>query len=124
MPQAILLEDIEALGERGTVVDVSAGYLRNFLLPRKLAEPATAASIKQAQRRQEDAERAVREAEEKARESASVLGRTVLTITQQAGDDGRLVGSVTAQDISDAIRAARGLKVDRRKIHLDDPIRN
>lgn len=124
MPQAILLEDIESLGERGTVVDVSAGYLRNFLLPRKLAEPATSASIKQAERRREDAERAAREAEERARESASVLGRTVLTITQQAGDDGRLFGSVTTQDIADAIREARGLRVDRRRIHLDEPIKN
>ena len=95
MPQAILLQDVDTLGERGAVVDVSAGYLRNFLLPRKLAEPATDSSIKVAQRRQADAERAAREAEERARESASVLGRTVLTITQQAGDDGRLFGSVT-----------------------------
>jgi large subunit ribosomal protein L9 len=124
MPQAILLEDIESLGERGTVVDVSAGYLRNFLLPRNLAEPATAASVRQAQRRQQDAEKAARDAEEKARESASMLGRTVLTITQQAGDDGRLFGSVTTQDIADAIREARGLRVDRRRIHLDDPIKN
>jgi large subunit ribosomal protein L9 len=124
MPQAILLQDVDALGERGTVVDVSAGYLRNYLLPRKLAEPATATSIKVAQRRQQDAERAAREAEERARESASVLGRTVLTIAQQAGDDGRLFGSVTPQDIADAIRDARGIKVDRRKIHLDEPIRN
>jgi large subunit ribosomal protein L9 len=124
MPQAILLEDIESLGERGTVVDVSAGYLRNFLLPRNLAEPATAASVRQAQRRRQDAEKAARDAEEKARESASMLGRTVLTITQQAGDDGRLFGSVTTQDIADAIREARGLRVDRRRIHLDDPIKN
>jgi large subunit ribosomal protein L9 len=124
MPQAILLQDVDTLGERGAVVDVSAGYLRNFLLPRKLAEPATDSSIKVARRRQEDAERAVREAEERARESASVLGRTVLTITQQAGDDGRLFGSVTTQDIADAIREARGIRIDRRKIHLDDPIRN
>ena len=124
MPQAILLEDIEALGERGTVVDVSAGYLRNYLAPRKLAEPATDSSIKVARRRQADAERVAREAEERARESASVLGRTVLTITQQAGDDGRLFGSVTTQDIADAIRDARGVRIDRRKVHLDDPIKN
>ena len=124
MPQAILLEDIESLGERGTVVDVSAGYLRNYLAPRKLAEPATDSSIKVARRRQADAERVAREAEERARESASVLGRTVLTITQQAGDDGRLFGSVTTQDIADAIRDARGVRIDRRKVHLDDPIKN
>lgn len=124
MPQAILLEDVESLGGRGTVVDVSAGYLRNYLLPRKLAERATASSVKQAQKRQQDAERAVREAEERAQENASVLGRTVLTIAQQAGDDGRLFGSVTTQDIADAIRDARGIRIDRRKIHLEEPIRN
>ncbi len=124
MPRAILLQDVDALGERGAVVDVSPGYLRNYLEPRKLAEPATESSIKLALRRQEDAERAVREAQERSRESAAVLGRTVLTIPQQAGDDGRLFGSVTTQDIADAIRDARGIKLDRRKIHLDEPIRN
>jgi large subunit ribosomal protein L9 len=122
--QAILLQDVDELGERGTVVDVSAGYLRNYLLPRRLAEPATDASVRAAARRREDAERVVREAEERARENASLLGRTVLTIPQQAGDDGRLFGSVTTQDIADAIRDARGIRVDRRKIHLEEPIRN
>src|ERR1035441_4098594 len=72
MPQAILLEDVESLGERGKVVDVSAGYLRNYLLPRKLAEAATTSSIKVAKKRQEDADRAVREAQERSQESASV----------------------------------------------------
>ncbi len=124
MAQAILLQDVEALGERGTVVDVSAGYLRNYLLPRKLAEPATAGSINAARRRQDEAERAKREAEERAQESATLLGRTVLTIPQQAGDDGRLFGSVTPQDIADAIRDTRGIRVDRRKIHLEEPIRH
>ena len=124
MPQAILLQDVETLGERGTVVDVSPGYLRNYLVPRKLAEPATAGSIKAATRRREAAEQAVKDAAERAQENAALLGRTVLTITQQAGDDGRLFGSVTTQDIAEAIRDARGIKVDRRKIHLDDPIRH
>jgi large subunit ribosomal protein L9 len=124
VPQAILTEDVQALGERGAVVDVSAGYLRNYLLPRKLAEPATASSIKVARKRREDAERAVRDAEARSRESAAVLGRTVLTIPQQAGDDGRLFGSVTTQDIADAIRDARGIRIERRKIHLEEPIRN
>jgi large subunit ribosomal protein L9 len=124
VPQAILLQDVEALGERGAVVDVSPGYLRNYLVPRKLAEPATAGSIQAAQRRQEAAERAKREAEERAQESANVLGRTVLTIPQQAGEDGRLYGSVTPQDIADAIRDARGIRMDRRKIHLEEPIRH
>ena len=80
MPQAILLQDVDALGERGTVVDVSSGYLRNYLVPRKLAEPATDASIKVAAKRREDAEKALAEAKARSQESAAVLGRTVLTI--------------------------------------------
>jgi large subunit ribosomal protein L9 len=124
VPQAILLTDVETLGERGAVVDVSPGYLRNYLIPRKLAEPATAASIQAAVKRREAAEAAKRQSEERAQESANLLGRTVLTIPAQAGDDGRLFGSVTPQDIADAIRDARGIKVDRRKIHLEEPLRH
>jgi large subunit ribosomal protein L9 len=124
VPQAILLQDVETLGERGAVVDVSAGYLRNYLLPRKLAEPATKGSIETAVRRHERAEQAKQDAEDRARENAALLGRTVLTIPQQAGDDGRLFGSVTTQDIADAIRDARGIRVDRRKIHLEEAIRH
>jgi large subunit ribosomal protein L9 len=124
MPQAILLQDVESLGERGAIVDVSPGYLRNYLLPRKLAESATRGSIEAATRRRDTAERMKREAEERAQENAALLGRTVLTIPQQAGGDGRLFGSVTPQDIVDAIRDARGIRIDRRKVHLEDPIRN
>ena len=124
MPQAILLDDIESLGERGAVVDVSKGYLRNYLIPRKLAQPATVGALASARQRVEAAERAAREAIEKASENAAVLSRTVLTISQQAGDDGRLFGSVTSQDIVDAVREARGLKLDKRRVHLEDPIKN
>jgi large subunit ribosomal protein L9 len=124
MPKAILLEDVDTLGERGAVVDVSAGYLRNYLLPRKLAATATKGSVEAAARRRETAERAKQDADARAQESAALLGRTVLTIPQQAGDDGRLFGSVTTQDIADAIRDARGIKLDRRKIHLEEPIRH
>ena len=124
MPQAILLQDVESLGERGAVVDVSAGYLRNYLLPRKLAEAATSASIRAAAQRRERAEQAQRDAVDRAQENSSLLSRTVLTIPQQAGEDGRLFGSVTPQDIVDAIRDARGIRVDRRKVHLDEPIRH
>jgi large subunit ribosomal protein L9 len=106
MPQAILLQDVEGLGDKGGVVDVSAGYLRNFLVPRKLAQPATKGSLDAARKQMEAAERAQREA------------------TERAEENGRLFGSVTTQDIVDAIRDARGIKVDRRKVHLPDPIRH
>ena len=100
MPEAILLKDVETLGEQGAVVDVSKGYLRNFLIPRKLAQPATQGAIETMRQRQEAAERAARKAVEKAQENVNLLNRTVLTIPQQAGADGRLFGSVTAQDIA------------------------
>ena len=124
MPQAILLQDVESLGERGAVIEVSKGYLRNFLVPRKLAQPATKGSIAAARARAEAADRAALEAQTRGQENAALLNRTVLTIEQQAGDDGRLFGSVTTQDVADAIREARGIRLDRRKIQLDEPIKN
>ncbi|MET0972279.1 MAG: 50S ribosomal protein L9 [Thermoleophilaceae bacterium] len=123
MAQAILLKDVEQLGERGDVIDVSDGYLRNYLAPRRLAQPATAGAIAEAQRRHEAAERAVVQAAAKAEETAALLRKTVLTISHQAGDDGRLFGSVTAQEISDAIRQARSVKLDKRRILLEEPIK-
>ena len=122
MAQAILLKDVEKLGEAGEAVDVSPGYLRNYLVPRKLAQPATQASLEEAQRRHEAAERAEREAAERAAESAALLSKTVLTITHRAGEDGRLYGSVTSKEIAEAISEARSLRVDHRKIRLDSPI--
>lgn len=123
MAQAILLQPVDTLGERGDVVDVSDGYLRNFLVPRKLAQPATKASIADAQRRMEAAERAAQEQVDKAQENAALLRKTVLTISHQAGDDGRLFGSVTAQEIADAVRQARGVKIDKRRVRLAEPIK-
>jgi large subunit ribosomal protein L9 len=123
MAQAILLKDVETLGERGDVIDVSPGYLRNFLAPRKLAQPATAGAIAESQRRREAAERSAEEAVAKAEDTAALLRKTVLTISHQAGDDGRLFGSVTSQEIVDAIRQARGVRLDKRRVQLEDAIR-
>jgi large subunit ribosomal protein L9 len=124
MPEAILLENVDALGEKGAVVDVSKGYLRNFLIPRKLAAPATKGGLQEAQRRAAAEEQAARDAIDRAQENAATLNKTVLTISQQAGEDGRLFGSVTTQDLADAIKEARGVTVDRRKIQLDQPIKS
>jgi large subunit ribosomal protein L9 len=122
MAQAILLQDVEDLGARGDAVDVSPGYLRNYLVPRKLAQPATQASLEDAQRRREAADRAEREQAERAQETAALLSKTVLTIHHRAGEDGKLFGSVTTKEIADGIRDARGLKIDARKIKLEAPI--
>jgi large subunit ribosomal protein L9 len=124
MPEAILLQDVEELGPRGSVIEVSKGYLRNYLLPRNLAQPATKGAVEAIRQRQEAAERAARNAQEQAEENVRLLNRTVLTVPQQAGADGRLFGSVTAQDIANAIREARGLRIDRRNVHLPEPIKN
>src|SRR5664279_3335211 len=124
MPEAILLKDVESLGEQGNVVDVSKGYLRNYLMPRKLAQPATRGAIETIRQKQAAAEKQAREAVEKAQENVNLLNRTVLRDRQQAGADGRLFGSVTAQDVASAIREARGLKIDKRNVHLPEPIKN
>jgi large subunit ribosomal protein L9 len=123
MAQAILLKDVEDLGEAGDAVDVSPGYLRNFLVPRKLAQPATRGALEEAQRRRAAAEKAAQEAEARAGETSALLAKTVLTIQHRAGEDGKLFGSVTNAEIAEAIAEARGLKIDRKKIKLDDPIR-
>ncbi|MGI8462208.1 MAG: 50S ribosomal protein L9 [Solirubrobacterales bacterium] len=122
MAQAILLKEVENLGAAGHAVDVSPGYLRNYLVPRKLAQPATKGALEEAQRRLEADERAEREAEERSAETAALLSKTVLTITHRAGEDGKLYGSVTSKEIADAISEARSIRVDRKKIRLDQPI--
>ena len=122
MTQAILLKDVENLGERGDAVDVSAGYLRNYLVPRKLAQPATKGALEEAQRRREAVERAERQSAERAQETVALLSKTILTIHHRAGEDGKLFGSVTAKEIAEAIRDARDLRIDRRKVKLEEPI--
>jgi len=123
MPEAILLKDVDGVGAKGAVIDVSKGYMRNFLIPRKLAAPATKGAVQAAAQRSASEERAQRDAVSKAHEQADLLNKTVLTLAEKAGDDGRLFGSVTTQDIADAIREARGITVDKRHIHLDEPIK-
>lgn len=123
MTQAILLQDVESLGERGQAIDVSPGYLRNYLIPRKLAQPATAGALEEAQRRRVEAERAEKLRVERETQAAGLLSKTVITIHQRAGEDGKLFGSVGAKEITDALRDARDLRIDKRKVRLDQPLR-
>jgi large subunit ribosomal protein L9 len=123
MAQAILLQDVEDLGQRGDPVDVSPGYLRNYLVPRKLAQPATAGALEEAQRRRVATEKAEQARTEREAQAAGLLSKTVLTIYQRAGEDGKLFGSVGPKEIVDAIREARDLRIDRRKVRLEQPIR-
>jgi large subunit ribosomal protein L9 len=117
--EVILLKDVEKLGLRGDVVAVARGYARNFLLPRKLAEPATPGRV--AELRRIEAEQARHEARsaDQANEIAEVLSKTVLRFEVKAGSTGALFGSVTPSDVADEIWRARKVRVDRRKVGID-----
>ena len=119
----ILLTDVEKVGLRGEVVSVSRGYMRNYLRPRRLAEAATESRVTELRRR--DAERARHEARsvEQAEEIAAVLTKTVLRFEVHAGPQGTLFGSVTPTDIAEEIWRIRRIRVDRRKIHLEEAIK-
>ncbi len=119
----ILLNDVEKVGLRGDVVSVADGYARNYLLPRRLAERATAAKVAEMRRRDEQRARQQARTAEQAREIAEVLGRTVLRFEVRAGPTGALFGSVTAADVADEVWRVRKVRVDRRKIGLEDPIK-
>ncbi len=121
--QVILLADIDKTGLKGEVVEVNRGFARNFLLPRRLAEVATPGAIAAVKRR--EAQQAQFEARtvEQATDAASVLGRTVLRFEVKAGPSGVLFGSVTTTDVADEIWRTRKIRVDRRKIDLEEPIK-
>lgn len=121
--QVILLSDVEDLGLRGDVVDVAAGYARNFLLPRRLAERATPGRLTHHQRREELRARQEARTAEQAQEIADTLQKTVLRFEVRAGPTGALFGSVTPTDVADELWRARRIRVDRRKIDLPDPIK-
>lgn len=121
--QAILLSEVEGLGEAGSVVNVTRGYLRNYLLPRRLAELATPGRIAEVQRREAERRAAEERALAQAQEVADLLGRTILTLKAKAGGDGRLFGSITSADVADAIWEARQVRVDRHRITVEPPIR-
>jgi large subunit ribosomal protein L9 len=121
--KVVLREDVEKLGLRGEVVDVARGYARNFLLPRKLAEPATPARV--AELEKVNARRALHEAQsfEQAQEIGQRIGQAELRFDVKAGETGVLFGSVTQTNIADAIWDRLKVRVDRRKIELAEPIK-
>jgi large subunit ribosomal protein L9 len=121
--KVVLREDVDKLGLRGEVVDVARGYARNFLLPRKLAEPATSARV--AELEKVNARRALHEAQsfEQAQEIAQRLGQAEIRFDVKAGETGVLFGSVTQTNLADAIWDRLKVRVDRRKIELDEPLK-
>jgi large subunit ribosomal protein L9 len=121
--EVILLQDVEKVGQKGVVANVSDGYARNFLLPRKLAERATPARVAAVRKVVADREAKERREAEEAEATRDLLGKTVVTISMAAGTGDRIFGSVTNQDIASAIYDARKVRVDKRKVLLDEPIK-
>jgi len=120
--EIILREDVEKLGTRGEVVKVAAGYARNFLLPKKLAVAATDSNRQIVEQERQAHLRKEAKLVGEAQELAKLMGSVSVTIARKAGENDQLFGSVTAADISDAL-TAQNYSVERRKIHLDEPIR-
>ena len=121
--KVVLREDVDKVGLRGEVVDVARGYARNFLLPRKLAEPATPARVKELEK--VNARRALSEAQsfEQAQEIGQRLGQAEIRFDVKAGETGVLFGSVTQTNLADAIWERLKVRVDRRKIELAEPLK-
>src|SRR5688500_4126484 len=117
--EVILLSDVDKVGLRGEVVNVARGYARNFLLPRKLAEPATPGRVAELQRLDEQRARHEARSVEQANDIADVLRKTVLSFDVKAGPTGALFGSVTTTDIADELWRTRKIRVDRKKIDVD-----
>jgi large subunit ribosomal protein L9 len=120
--EVILREDIEKLGSRGQVVKVAPGYARNFLLPKRLAVAATEANKKIVEQERQAHLRKEAKLVSEAQDLSKLMLGTAITIKQKAGEADQLFGSVTAKDIADAL-AAKGFNIDRRKIQLDEPIK-
>jgi large subunit ribosomal protein L9 len=121
--EIILLQDVEKVGKKGEVANVSEGYARNYLFPRKLAEMATPGRITQVRKIMDQKEAQARREAERAEETRDLLAKTVLTIPAPVGSGDRLFGSITNQDIASAIYAARKIRVDKRSVDLEDPIK-
>lgn len=118
----ILREDVDKLGESGDIVEVRAGYGRNYLIPQGKAMMATDGALKQVERMKEQAERRAELTVERAQEMAERLETTSVTIPVEVGEDDRIHGSVTTQNVADAL-AERDIDIDKRKITIDQDIK-
>jgi large subunit ribosomal protein L9 len=121
--KVILLSDVKALGKRGELTDVADGFANNFLLPRKLATPATPGAIKQLEQQLNAKKRRQAEEVANAQDVATQLEALTLDISAKAGGNGRLFGTVTNANVAEAIAAALGVSIDRHKIEMKDGIK-
>ena len=122
--KVILQQDVRGQGKKGQLVEVSDGYARNFLLPRKLAVIATAENLNTM--KQQEKARKAQEAAEKAEAEATAkkLEGLMVKIPAKAGEGGRLFGAVTAKEVSDALAAQHGVNIPKTKLVLDEPIKS
>lgn len=121
--KVILIADVKALGKKGQVVEVSDGYARNCLLPKKLAMEATNSAMNELKNRQAAEQARIAKEKAAAKELAEKLGALTVKLVCKAGADGKLYGAVTAKDIAEALQAQHGLAVDKRKIVLGENIK-
>ncbi|HXN32580.1 MAG TPA: 50S ribosomal protein L9 [Polyangiaceae bacterium] len=121
--QVVLQQDVDKVGKSGDLVRVRPGFARNYLLPRQLALPATTAAVRRVEHDKVVSLAKAEKAKKEGREVADKLGALVVKISQKAGEDGRLFGSVTAKDIEAAVKAL-GVVVDRKRIQLAEPIKS
>ncbi len=120
--EVILREDVDKLGNRGQIVKVASGYARNFLLPKKLAVTATDANKKIVEQERQAHLRKEAKFKGEAEDLSKLLTGVTVTITQKAGENDHLFGSVTSKDVADAL-AAKNFTIDRRKVQLEEPIK-
>lgn len=121
--KVVLNSSVAALGDRGDIVDVSDGYARNYLLPRKLASKATMGAVEAAKKSVAARTAVERKTRETAENLATVLSGTRVVLAAQAGDEGRLYGSVSAADVVEGIRRFTGVDIERKDIDLPEPIK-
>lgn len=121
--KVILLQDVPGTGKKNQILNVSDGYARNFLFPRKWAMEATPQAVKEVERRNEVERQKELARRQEAEETASQLKEKVIALTAKGGEKGKLYGSVTSQEIADALLAQHGIEIDKRKIELPEPIR-
>jgi large subunit ribosomal protein L9 len=120
--KVILKDDVKSLGHMGEVVNVSDGYARNFLIPKKLAVEANTSNIKEFEHHKKIIGEKAAKIKDASKSTAEKLAALTLTIRAKAGEEDRLFGSVTSMDISQAL-AAEGFDIDKKKIHIDEPIK-
>lgn len=120
--KVILMMDVPALGRRGELKDVATGYARNFLLPKKLAVAATPANLQNVEHLKRQRERVESKALGQAQAASEQIASLTLAVTVRASEDGRLYGSVSAQDVADFL-ARHQLVVERRRVQLEEPIK-